>query len=165
MERYIFWIKIITYILYVVIGIGMLLPVIKLYFYIKMQLHDYWESRHLDKVLAEKSVTAMEYLGKQYAFNRFFGRHAVKASGFGSRALCKQLVRRARQEIAICNLANDRDVRSYCRNCYYCPVCKRKYRLTCLYCKDTACRGNSTDSICDDFICRDKRVVADNGKA
>lgn len=164
MERCIFWIKFITIILYVVIGIGMLFPFLKLYYYLKMQLLDYWESRHLDKVLAKKSVTAMDYLDYMHAFNSFFPKSPTKIKGFGSRALCKKLVRRARQEIAICNFENDKELSTYCSNCYYCPVCKQKYRLTCRFCKDTSCRSCSTDLVCDYFICRDKRVVADNGE-
>ena len=130
--------------------------------YLKIQLTYYYHSRHIERFLEKKRMSAESYVKE----NRFIWRHNFEAApylrGGGTRAFVWALLCKAREEIAVRNFENTEGLSLYCFSCYFNPNCPIKYHLTCEACKDRQCEKKKKGhvKICNRFMCK-VRIVND----
>ena len=136
--------------------------VVRLFIHLVIQLTYYCRSRHIERFLSNRGLTAEEYLERnRIAWHRGF-RNAPHLQGVGGKAFIKKLLRRARKDVAIRIFESNKDLAFYCFNCYFNPKCDDKYYLTCEYCKDEGCYEEHSNRlrICERFACK-RRILND----
>ena len=147
--------------LYLMLLVGCILMV-QIIAYLIIQIMFYCRSRHVERFLSEREVTAEEYL-KQC---RRMWHHGFKNSPFlrgpGAKVFIWKVLCRARKDIAIRIFENTEGLALYCFSCYFNPKCETKYYLTCENCKDKGCSKKQSDHlrICKWFACKN-RIVND----
>lgn len=123
--------------------------------YFRYQMTYYYHSRHIENFLEKKKKSAEEYLNE----NRFLWHHnfasAPHLRGGGTRAFIRELLSKAREDIAIRNFENNKELSLYCFSCYFSAICTIKYHLGCRFCQIEDCekKGNGHDRVCRNFIC------------
>lgn len=143
--------------------LGMLCAVVvRVFIYLIIQLTYFCRSRHIERFLSNRGLTAEEYLKQNRKVWHHGFKNAPHLKGVGAKAFIGKLLRRARKDIAIRIFENTEGLAFYCFNCYFNPKCDMKYYLTCVYCKDRGCDKKLSDGlrICERFACM-KRIVND----
>ena len=136
--------------------------VVRMFIHLIIQLTYYCRSRHIERFLSNRRLTAEEYLERHRKVWHHGFRNAPHLRGAGARAFIRKLLCRARKDIAIRIFENTEGLAFYCFNCYFSPKCDTKYYLTCEYCKDGGCEKKQSGGlrICRRFACK-KRIVND----
>ena len=130
--------------------------------YFIIQLKYYCRSRHIERFLSKRGLTAEEYLERHRKVWHHDFKKAPFLKGFGAKAFIWMLLRRARKDIAIRIFEKTEGLAFYCFNCYFNPRCETKYYLTCEHCKDEGCDKKQAGGlrICNRFACK-TRIVND----
>ena len=131
--------------------------------YFRYQVICYYHSQHIGRFLEKKKMSAEEYLNE----NRFLWHHnfarAPHLRGGGTRAFVRELLCRAREDVAVRNFERNKELSLYCFSCYFCMTCPVKYHLCCRFCLVRDCdkkKKAGHDRICKYFICNN-RIVND----
>ena len=123
--------------------------------YFRYQVTYYYHSRHIERFLEKKMKSAEEYINE----NRLIWLHnfarAPHLQGGGTRAFVWALLCKAREDVAIRNFENNKELSLYCFSCYFSATCPIKYHLSCGFCQVGTCekKRNGHNSICKDFMC------------
>ena len=136
--------------------------VVKMFIHLIIQLTYYCRSRHIERFLSNRSLTAEEYLERHRKVWHHGFKNAPHLRGAGAKAFIWKLLCRARKDIAIRIFENTEGLAFYCFSCYFNPKCETKYYLTCQNCKDERCDKKQSGRlrICKRFACK-IRIVND----
>ena len=133
----------------------MCLVLIRMLAYLRIQVTYYYHSKHIERFLDKKGVSAEKYIEENCQIWRQDCAKAPYRKGGGTRAFVWALLCRAREDIAIRNFEKTDWLSQYCFCCYFYLQCSLKYHLTCSRCVNPVCdmKSEGRDRICRKFEC------------
>ena len=153
----------IIFVLKVIVLLVMCFILARMLAYLKLQLTYYYHSRHIERFLEKKRMSAEKHIEENsFIWRRNFAK-APYLRGGGTRAFVWSLLCRAREDIAIRNFERIEGLSLHCFSCYFSPRCPIKYHLTCAFCLNAdECqkRQDGREWICGKFMCN-TRIVND----
>ena len=150
----------IIFVLQVMAFFVMCFILVKMLAYLKLQLIYYYHSKHIERFLEKKRMSAEKYIEENSFIWRRNFECAPYLKGGGTRAFVWSLLCKAREDIAVRNYERFERLSLHCFCCYFSPKCPIKYHLTCDFCVNTDCqkRRNGREWICEEFECNTRAV-------
>lgn len=143
-------------VLKIIFIVFMLFLLLRMLTYFRIQVSFYLKSRHIQRFLDSRKMSAREYVQENHDVWAHNFRLAPYLRGGGTRAFVAALLWQARHDLAVERFNGNEKQSLICFSCYMAEVCNIRYDLCCDCCSARDCgkKENGRATICGDFHCR-----------